>query len=831
MITKPMITKPCLKIALVVLSLGIILCLAPAILPGENDPSSPSEPSSSEYPASDSGELTITTYYIGNGYYEGHMITFPDSTTMSVDCAGGDTTTISHFHEDHCGKPGDGDYNRDNVAPGDVLYWSYDAKVTVVAANGRIIGEAKGACGGDENSCSLALLVTYRGFDYLTAGDMYGSVEVPLGIALKERGINVDVFKVSHHGTSSNGTSSFGFFDNIKPEYVTISGTATDPLSGEGTTISNLIDAGVRTIYCIPDYGLPTPVPTEVCTIEGTLTITTDGYTYTFTGPGFVHGPYCMDDGPTPTPTMTPTSTPTWDPSVPTYTPTATPTPRPEGPWPMFGYDAARTGQSIYFAGPETGRFVWSYVTGGYVESSPVVGFDGRVYVGSDDYSLYALTSDGVLMWSYRTGYNVISSPAINSVGTVHLGAGDGNFYALISSGSILWSHRTGGDVRSSAVINSAGKIYFGSNDNMIYAFSSDGCLEWSYETADDVSSSPAVGNGGTIYTGSEDNTLYAVSSEGTLIWSYLTGDKVASSPAIRPDGSICVGSDDGRIYALSSTGSFMWRYITTKLYEVRSSPAVDCSGNIYVGSDNRRFYGLTPSGKCRWSYRTTSVYSSAAIGSGGIIYVSAYFYRVYAFTSTGCLTWSYQTGHVLKSSPAIGCEGYVYVGSHDRRLYAFKDPPTPTPTITPTPTVTQTPTITPTPTVTPTPTSTPTGTPRPIAENVLSSAELKSGDHLEVRFVLHESIEHPFTVFAVIILPGGKMLNALTLDTPLRPVAKNVGRLQAPFSCRLLSTTVPKGAPKGVYEVVTAFFYTGTVIRSRAEAFLEASAAFTIAE
>jgi hypothetical protein len=96
---------------------------------------------------------------------------------------------------------------------------------------------------------------------------------------------------------------------------------------------------------------------------------------------------------------------------------------------------------------------------------------------------------------------------------------------------------------------------------------------------------------------------------------------------------------------------------------------------------------------------------------------------------------------------------------------------------------------------------------------------------------MLHESIECPFTAFAVIIMPDGKMLNARTLDAPLRPVAKNVNKLSAPFSYLLLSTTVPKGAPKGTYEVVTAFFYTDVPTSSRADAFLEASASFTITE
>ena len=47
------------------------------------------------------GSLTITTYGTGN---EGHLITFPDLTTMSIDCANGDITTVSHFHSDHCGS-------------------------------------------------------------------------------------------------------------------------------------------------------------------------------------------------------------------------------------------------------------------------------------------------------------------------------------------------------------------------------------------------------------------------------------------------------------------------------------------------------------------------------------------------------------------------------------------------------------------------------------------------------------------------------------------------------------------------------------------------------
>ena len=35
-------------------------------------------------------------------------------------------------------------------------------------------------------------------------------------------------------------------------------------------------------------------------------------------------------------------------------------------------------------------------MTGGAIESSPAIGSDGTIYVGSDDYYLYAITSTGI---------------------------------------------------------------------------------------------------------------------------------------------------------------------------------------------------------------------------------------------------------------------------------------------------------------------------------------------------------------------------------------------------------------------------------------------------
>jgi outer membrane protein assembly factor BamB len=72
------------------------------------------------------------------------------------------------------------------------------------------------------------------------------------------------------------------------------------------------------------------------------------------------------------------------------------------------------------------------FVTGGDVDSSPAIGSDGTVYVGSGDNKLYAINGkSGVKLWEFETGGWVWSSPAIGSDGTVYVGSRDKKLYAL----------------------------------------------------------------------------------------------------------------------------------------------------------------------------------------------------------------------------------------------------------------------------------------------------------------------------------------------------------------------------------------------------------------
>jgi hypothetical protein len=110
-----------------------------------------------------------------------------------------------------------------------------------------------------------------------------------------------------------------------------------------------------------------------------------------------------------------------------------------------------------------------------------------------------------------------------------------------------------------------------------------------------------------------------------------------------------------------------------------------------------------------------------------------------------------------------------------------------------------------------------------------LNGSAFITGDSLTATFRLNQSITRPFTVFAVIMLPNGQMLNARTLNAPLEPLASHVPRLNAPFRFGLIAMFIPSGAPKGEYEIAVVFFDALKPYRGRVDAFLDASAKFTI--
>ncbi|HTW91332.1 MAG TPA: PQQ-binding-like beta-propeller repeat protein [bacterium] len=304
--------------------------------------------------------------------------------------------------------------------------------------------------------------------------------------------------------------------------------------------------------------------------------------------------------------------------------------------------------------------------------SSPAIGPDSTIYVGSQDGNLYAVKKDGALKWTFTTGGPIRSSPAIAADGTIYFGSTDFNLYAVRPDGALKWTYRTHGEIPSSPAITADGTIVFGSKDSNIYALDTAGSVKWAYPGGDFIYSSPAIGPDGSVYVGCYDNYLYALTASGALKWRYLTGGHVHSSPAVATDGTIYFGSFDGSLYALNPDSSLKWTVLTSG--QVEASPSIGPDGTIYVGSTDKLLYAVNPSGTIKWRYATGGgVISSPAVSSNGTIYFGSDDDTLYALGSDSTPLYKYPTGSCIESAPTIGPDGTVYFVGWDGYLYALK--------------------------------------------------------------------------------------------------------------------------------------------------------------
>ena len=336
--------------------------------------------------------------------------------------------------------------------------------------------------------------------------------------------------------------------------------------------------------------------------------------------------------------------------------------------WCMFGHNPQHTRRSP-FKGPKTSILKWMFKVVDSISSSPAIGQDGSIYIGSDNI-LYNISRNGRLIWKYEVRDSIASTPAVANDGTIYFGSKDNKLYALNHNGKFKWQFKADDFISSSPVIGADGTIYFGSYDCNLYALYPDGRLKWKYKTHGWIDSSPAIGLDGSIYIGSYDKHLYAIKPDGTLNWSVKTKGSISSSPAVGQKGSIYFGCDDKKLYAVNISGKLRWTFETLDI--INGSPAIDIDGTIFIGSGDKNIYAINPDGKLSWQLETgDQIWSSPAIDIDGIVYISSNDGNLYAINLDGKIKWTYETGGG-DSSPAIGNDGTIYVGSADKNLYAI---------------------------------------------------------------------------------------------------------------------------------------------------------------
>ena len=383
-----------------------------------------------------------------------------------------------------------------------------------------------------------------------------------------------------------------------------------------------------------------------------------------------------------------------------------------KSPWPEMRRDSRNTGASPVRA-VYRGDRPWAFATARGIFSTPVIGGNGTVYVGSADGTFYALGRDGRVVWRFRTGGIIDSAAALASrakkgrSAPVIFGSGDERLYRLRTTRRlprkrrIAWAFRptlppVGGQQVSwwegNPAIGPGGTIYIGNTGGAAYAINPDGTQRWAAERGQSVWTTPAFGQGsesGNTFWGSVDLYAFSLDANGRLRWQTFTPGYVTSSPALGSDGTVYVGSFDHRLYALDpDTGQVRWSFLTDA--HIYGSPALRSGADgatsaIYIGSADGSVYALDPSGRLLWRYDTGDPIRSSPVigrkrrGGGQIVYVGSSNGRLYALdAASGKRRWSFDTTprspalrdrNDLNGSPALGRRG-VYIGGEHGRVW-----------------------------------------------------------------------------------------------------------------------------------------------------------------
>jgi outer membrane protein assembly factor BamB len=254
-------------------------------------------------------------------------------------------------------------------------------------------------------------------------------------------------------------------------------------------------------------------------------------------------------------------------------------------------YGLSRSGSTTTFdAGPEAGgspipesRVVFQIAVGPFGASSPVIGADGTIYVGTTGGDLVAVAFDGsAIKWRTPTHDTFGSSPAIGGDGTIYVGSTDAHLYAIGPGGAVKWALPTSGEVHGSPAIGGDDAIFVGTEDGTLHAVSPDGTSRWTYKAGGAIHGTPGVARAA-VYAPSADKQLHAVDiTSGKLLWLYPTLGEVGT-PVIGTDGSIYFGSADAHVYSVSPGGTLLWALNAKG--RVRGAPAL-ADGLLFYTTD-----------------------------------------------------------------------------------------------------------------------------------------------------------------------------------------------------------------------------------------------------
>ncbi len=227
--------------------------------------------------------------------------------------------------------------------------------------------------------------------------------------------------------------------------------------------------------------------------------------------------------------------------------------------------------------------------------------------------------------WNYYAPAAILFTPTVGWDGSVYMATDDSLIRAVSPDGQTLWAVDPGG--RPSAAMALQGNLlYFPTSQGDLAAYGVDGRLAWRTHLGGALSTTPAVAADGTVYVGAISGRVYAIGQHGVIQWSFNTGDPIITSPVIGSSGWIFVASTHN-LYALNSHGV---PQAITRLPDMVTSPlALDADDNLFYVDAAGSAWSRAPNGGERWhSTGSTTLITTAAspVISAGSVVLSASF-------------------------------------------------------------------------------------------------------------------------------------------------------------------------------------------------------------
>ena len=230
---------------------------------------------------------------------------------------------------------------------------------------------------------------------------------------------------------------------------------------------------------------------------------------------------------------------------------------------------------AIYFGGADgflyglnsDGTLKWEVFVGGELDSSVAIGISGELYVASSEGIVYSFDASGQEIWSFDLPEEpgaadretlIISSCMLSGTGELYVGSNNYFLYALdTDDGSVLWSFETAGEIDASPTMSIDGNILVSARDGFVYSVNTDGGLAWKTDIGVNFYTSALVDEVGRIYVSSyvSDTLSYLnlLSPDGTILQQLAFSDIIDSSVSLSPEGTLYLGTYDGKFYAFKN--------------------------------------------------------------------------------------------------------------------------------------------------------------------------------------------------------------------------------------------------------------------------------------